>query len=149
MEIIAVFDRTICKTGGLVCGNTTIAPKGWEKTIENFIFTLGRRWGKQAIRRDMKDPYSNNDYEDIENVYEHLRDLECIQAIQDAQAGFLVGFIWGKLYPNPPKDARLKKVLNETIRELKQADILLLSGRERKQRSHTRPLQTRFEHVCT
>jgi len=126
MEIIAVFDRTICKKGGLTCGNTTAAPKGWEKTIENFVFTLGRRWGKQAIRRDMKDPCSNNDYEDIENVYDHLRTLECIQAIQDAQAGFLVGFILGKLYPNPPKDDRLKKVLNETIRELKQADILPL-----------------------
>jgi hypothetical protein len=44
--------------------------------------------------------------------------------MQDAEAGFLVGFIWGKFFPNPPRDARFKKVLNETIRELKKADVL-------------------------
>lgn len=128
MEIIAVFDKTICKTGGLVCGNTTgpLTGEGYEKTIENFVFTLGRRWAKQAIKRDMKDPNKRNDFEDIEDIYEHLRDVEGIRAMQDAEAGFLVGFIWGRFYPNPPRDARLKKVLNETIRELKKADVLPL-----------------------
>jgi len=133
MEIIAVFDRTICEKGGLVCGNTTVAPKGWEKTIENFVFTLGRRWGKQEIKRDMKNPCKKNDFENIENVYEHLRDLEGIRAMQDAEAAFLVGFIWGKLYPNPPKDARLKRVLNETIKELKKVDVLPRETKERRE----------------
>ena len=133
MEIIAVFDRTIWPKGGLFCGNTTVAPKGLEKTIENFVFTLGRRWAKQEIKRDMKDPNKKNDFEDIENIYEHLRDVEGIRAMQDAEAAFLVGFIWGKFYPNPPKDARLKKVLNETIKGLKKADVLPLpSYRKRK-----------------
>ena len=94
MEIIAVFDGTICKKGGLKCGNTTIAPKGREKTIEDFIFTLGRRWGKQEIRNHMKDPNGEKaDYGDIETVYDHLGLIEAIQASQDAQAGFIVGFI--------------------------------------------------------
>jgi hypothetical protein len=124
MEIIGVFDRMISPKDVLWSGNMTVAPKGQEKTIQNFILTLGKQWKKQEIKRYMKDQYFDDDFTDRENVNEHLQTLYFIEMDEDTQAGFLVGFIWGKLYPNPPRNPRLKKLLNETIRELKKADVL-------------------------
>lgn len=124
MQVIAVFDGTICKNGLLKILNTNNKNKPFEKTIEYFVFRLGEEWAISAKKADLKDPHKELDTGNLESVLDHAFDVAFIESQEHDQAAFLTGYIWAKLNPKIPKDPRLFKVLESVTQKMKKAGLV-------------------------